>query len=606
MAREYIESEDLLNTGRKKLNKVIDISYDAKDTSDQALKDANKLGNEAKHTSNIALIQSTQADLKSEQTQKLLEDIILESGTSDAEVVQARGDESTLNSRFELNEDMVVPIANSKTNYSGPIITIIDDDAELDFRTVWNPILNDFPDVKIGVAVIKSYTLNGRGLPLEELLELQNNGHDLISHTTNHVASYEITPEEADKDYRESQNWMKKNGMKAADYLVYPGGLSPNFVDIKNVARKYFRYAVSTEAAGDIATSPVDNWCVARANGDKRSLLEMKKLADSIKNTNDWLLIMTHSHILKSSGSQKMRDFIEYTQNIGIPIMKFTDAVKIKGNAIAIGEKTDKKSLFVGLDGSQHTIKDKKYLMETPLNEYESEHTTVMLNYLEDTFLKKGGTMQVFKTEDLSYGYSTFKPINKDVTFTRTWNNSTKTWGEFKFSSGVDFVELSASENIDVSIDKFLPNSISITKINGSKDTIFNVGGLLITYRSNDATYDYQEYITIQNKHFVRKWGNGAWQAFKIQNSLVFDSERDDTYLSKKIDEFDRDSVVRIPIKQSDNTPTKTAGLYTVYSLNARAYSYSEWRPIAGNSLYRRVWSVSGGIWGEWQKVSSI
>lgn len=212
---------------------MIDISYDAKDTSNQALKDANKLGNEAKHTSNIALTQSTQADLKSEQTQKLLEDIILESGTSDAEVVQARGDESTLNGRFELNEDMVVPIANSKTNYSGPIITIIDDDAELDFRTVWNPILNDFPDVKIGVAVIKSYTLNGRGLPLEELLELQNNGHDLISHTTNHVASYEITPEEADKDYRESQNWMKRNGMKAADYLVYPGGLSPSFVDIK-------------------------------------------------------------------------------------------------------------------------------------------------------------------------------------------------------------------------------------------------------------------------------------------------------------------------------------------------------------------------------------
>lgn len=47
MAREYIESEDLLNTGRKKLNRSIDKSYDAEETSAQALKDANELGNQA-------------------------------------------------------------------------------------------------------------------------------------------------------------------------------------------------------------------------------------------------------------------------------------------------------------------------------------------------------------------------------------------------------------------------------------------------------------------------------------------------------------------------------------------------------------------------------
>lgn len=47
MAREYIEREDLLNTGREKLNRSIDKSYDAEETSVQALKDANDLGNQA-------------------------------------------------------------------------------------------------------------------------------------------------------------------------------------------------------------------------------------------------------------------------------------------------------------------------------------------------------------------------------------------------------------------------------------------------------------------------------------------------------------------------------------------------------------------------------
>ncbi|MFI3604953.1 hypothetical protein [Vagococcus fluvialis] len=52
MAREYIESEDLLNTGRKKLNRSIDKSYDAEETSVQALKDANTLGNQAINDAN--------------------------------------------------------------------------------------------------------------------------------------------------------------------------------------------------------------------------------------------------------------------------------------------------------------------------------------------------------------------------------------------------------------------------------------------------------------------------------------------------------------------------------------------------------------------------
>ncbi|MDT2781379.1 hypothetical protein P7H41_05325 [Vagococcus fluvialis] len=111
MAREYIESEDLLNTGRKKLNRSIDKSYDAEETSSQALKDANVLGNKAiadanklgeeakqisteKGNESIAIAKENEkvageANLIAKDTNERMNQII--SGTTDsAEVIDSR------------------------------------------------------------------------------------------------------------------------------------------------------------------------------------------------------------------------------------------------------------------------------------------------------------------------------------------------------------------------------------------------------------------------------------------------------------------------------------------------------------------------------------
>ncbi len=100
MVREYINREDMLNTGREKLNRSIDKSYDAEETSVQALKDANKLGNEAKQISiekgneSIALAKENEkvageANLIAKDTNERMNQII--SGTTDsAEIIDAR------------------------------------------------------------------------------------------------------------------------------------------------------------------------------------------------------------------------------------------------------------------------------------------------------------------------------------------------------------------------------------------------------------------------------------------------------------------------------------------------------------------------------------
>lgn len=89
MAREYIEREDLLNTGREKLNRSIDKSYDAEETSKKALKKAGELGNEAITISLQSNSNSKEAKSLANDTKERLEDILAD-GDSNAEVVSAR------------------------------------------------------------------------------------------------------------------------------------------------------------------------------------------------------------------------------------------------------------------------------------------------------------------------------------------------------------------------------------------------------------------------------------------------------------------------------------------------------------------------------------
>ena len=264
------------------------------------------------------------------------------------------------------NESEIRTTQSNPTNFSGAIVTIIDDDARPDFRTVWKPYLDANPDIKIGIAVVKDWTLDGSALSLSELYALQDAGHDLLCHTTHHVASYEITPEAAELDYPEAVQWMKANGLKGYEHLVYPGGLSPSFVNIKNVARKHFKYAISTEAAGNYAVTPVDNWCVPRMNGDSATLSELQAAVDYAKSNNVWLILMTHSHVLLSEGSQKMSDFITYVKSQNVPIMPYSEAVKLKGNAVALGEHTSQDSTFISIDGDSKGVPHQSSGLWTP------------------------------------------------------------------------------------------------------------------------------------------------------------------------------------------------------------------------------------------------
>lgn len=79
---EYIEAVDKLNTGRKKIN----------DFAIAPALRAEKNSEDAKSVANSSVKKADEANQKSDSTQQQLDTLILESGTSDAEVIQARMD----------------------------------------------------------------------------------------------------------------------------------------------------------------------------------------------------------------------------------------------------------------------------------------------------------------------------------------------------------------------------------------------------------------------------------------------------------------------------------------------------------------------------------
>jgi len=350
--------------------------------------------------------------------------------------VDKRFDEVT--SQLAETEDEIDLVTKNPNYYDGAIFTIIDDDIRIDVRDVWLSVLQD-TGAKITFAAITDWVGTTDYMTLQEIKDLQASGHEIVSQTATHISTSNLTVKQAEIEYPKSKKWLIDNGFKGYDTVVYPGGMSSELLEIKAVARRHYKYGVATILTGQPNIAPVDNWRVARINGDNDSLESLKTKVDKAKLNKSWILLMTHSHVLGSVGAQKMRSLIEYVQSSNVSIMPFGEAQKYKGNAVAIGEYTDKESTFIGANGAiktkqnLNTHKDLDSIMDTPATDYNVNSKTIMtLNSITDTNFGVGGVYEVFRSVDDFYSYSTFTPWRTNVLYMRKWDNPNSKWKEFE------------------------------------------------------------------------------------------------------------------------------------------------------------------------------
>jgi peptidoglycan/xylan/chitin deacetylase (PgdA/CDA1 family) len=335
-------------------------------------------------------------------------------------------------------------IQNNTTNYTGAIVTFVDDDADPSFKDIWEPILIN-KGIKITLAVITGRVGKPNSLSLEELTDLQSKGNDIVSHTVNHYSTRNSSLSVLETEYKDSQQWLVNNGFyKGKDILVYPGGIgdatSTSNIPIKNIARKYYKYAVATD--GYYNELPVDNWAIQRPNADILSAKKLKDQVDGAIRDNGWLVILTHSLELqkdKNNNIAKINEVIDYCKTLNIPILPFTEAEKVKGNALAIGEYSNNNGTFISMNGNSKISSGlivrntQNGDMDAPISTYKKNTKTVqILDRGADKFLATGGVYEVFRGNSDLYSYSTFSTYKSNKIYYRKWNHYTSKWDPFE------------------------------------------------------------------------------------------------------------------------------------------------------------------------------
>jgi hypothetical protein len=196
MAVNNVNYNDTLREGTDKINQSID-------QSNEAITKANSADSKADSAINTA----NSANTKSDDTQQQLNNIVINNGESDAEVLQARGTYSVLNERLQATDEQLaeteslvktVPknineglATNALSRGAGftrtPMVSLTFDDGYMNDYTLLKPLLDSY-GYKGTVYLHTEPDHSTPRLTDTEIIQMHNEGWEFGSHTRSHTA----------------------------------------------------------------------------------------------------------------------------------------------------------------------------------------------------------------------------------------------------------------------------------------------------------------------------------------------------------------------------------------------------------------------------------
>lgn len=343
---------------RNIINELIKLFNGLGYTYDEALYQAKTILNEAKKTNNM------NKDVQ-DQVNKIISEFNDE-GTTNAEVVQARGEHTVLNERLNLDENKFnrdfknrnynkLPTPNLSTNKSRKVLnTFIDDDGNPNILTKLKP-LSIKHDIPFTIALIGKFLAEGTDIKVDEALELQNElGWEIASHEYNHINLANITDKNIlDTEIRYSQEYIRSLGFDVKN-IVYPFG--GNNKSVREVASRYYNCGVGT--AHGTNTTPVNTFNLRRISfphaSANNSLQWYKNIVDTAFQNNEWIIWMLHCGMAEhdATNQQILDDLIAYIKSKNIETVNLQEGFERYGNAISI----DDNKYYYASDGDNNII----------------------------------------------------------------------------------------------------------------------------------------------------------------------------------------------------------------------------------------------------------
>lgn len=426
---------------RNIINELIKLFNSMGYTYNEALSKAHDVLNEAKKTNDMN---------KDVQTQ--INNLILSDGESDAEVIQARSNFNTLNSRVTQSLNNVSDsLSSNKSTYSkfnskGTLV-ILDDDT---MKTSYN-LLYPFAKqhgIKITLAAIsgKIQEENTSHIDLSEFKEMRDDPLvEFVNHTHTHPRLANLNAEQIEYEISKCEEFLSDNGI-FTKHLVYPYGSVNDLV--KQIASKHTNSASKSNGLNiNPNVEVLDTFQLNRVVFEETEATFQSRINQAASN-GGCVLINSHSQY-DTFDLNKLLRIVNMAKAAGLDIVHYSEAFKRFSNAIEIREEDGQLIGGVSSAGKAEGIfkREHQFLMPSEVNVTNNSLPDQYPNLLVTSFnitsadkVAKGfpeaGRLFNYRSGPDDYTFQLLHVVNSATVLKRFWDTRELVWSEWETVGG--------------------------------------------------------------------------------------------------------------------------------------------------------------------------
>ena len=230
---------------------------------------------------------------------------------------------------------------SSPINKSEPLVTFVFDDGNETDYTVAKNIFS--AQGEVACSAVTTNWINGKGyLTVPQLMELQNAGWEILSHTESHPNLRDLSGSQIETELSQSKAALENWGLNIKN-LVYP--YNGNNETVKSIAGKYYR---SGRDGHKMLNSPdLDRYNLKAFSSElstRHKIIDIKSQIDRAYSEKKWLILYHHLIDAKIKISDKSGAFIPEERLSFMPSGATGKYIKDNGSVIQ----------FIPLSGSPH------------------------------------------------------------------------------------------------------------------------------------------------------------------------------------------------------------------------------------------------------------
>ena len=216
------------------------------------------------------------------------------------------------------------------------LVTFVFDDGYGTDYTIMKPVFDAQGEVACS-AVVSDNVGVGTGLNSAQLVEMQTDGWEILSHSKTHTSLTTLSEAEIRTELSDSKSALEAMGFTVKNF-AYPYG--SNNETVRRITSEYYRSARATEGIGtNTGINPymLETYDLRAISADDHTkLATYKTYVDTATSKEKWLIFYMHK--TDSNDAAAVNELIDYIQSKNVSIVTIDQALDLVGNVIEVGD----------------------------------------------------------------------------------------------------------------------------------------------------------------------------------------------------------------------------------------------------------------------------